>query len=320
MTTTVIDATNAFLSNVSKSRSPLTARAYRNVLLGHQNGFLPRIRQSVKYDDPISKLTEKHAMLYMQEILELSPATRALCAAALRRFYTFIAGNDMATVSLDRLNFLWEGSNVLTPVKRDIEYDAAAIKAFLDWVNAWDCKGNTPTRTLRNLRDRAFILTLSESGLRVHEACKITIKDVDFEKASGVVIGKGHKQARFKIGQSALQAIRTYLDARNALIALEPKQPVFARHDRKAGKLRILPMGTQTGEDIIHLTEAMATGGNSLTCHKLRHYFVTHVLRMTNNLKAAQQLARHTNINVTERYAHLIDEEIDGDFNKAFNV
>lgn len=319
MTTTVLDAANAFLSNISKSRSLLTARAYRNALLGHRSGFLPSIRKSVKYDDPISKLTEKHAMTYMQDILEKSPATRALHAAAIRRFYTFIAGNDWSVVSLDRLNFLWEGASVLSPVKRDIEYDKAKVRTFLEWVYAWDCAGNTPTRTLRNLRDRAFILTLAESGLRVHEACKIRLKDMDFDKESGVVIGKGHKQARFKVGKTALQAIQTYLDARAKIIAPTPEQPVFTRHDRRAGNLRALPMGTQTGEDIIHQTEFLATGENTLTCHKLRHRFVTQTLLKTKNLKAAQILARHTNINVTERYAHLADEEVDDEFNKAFN-
>lgn len=320
MTTTVLDATNAFLSNISKSRSPLTAKAYRNALLGHRSGFLQGIRKSVKYDDPIGKLTEKHAMTYMQDILGLSPATRALHAAAIRRFYTFIAGNDWATVSLDRLNFLWEGSNVLSPVKRDIDYDKAHVRLFLEWVYKWDCQGNTPTRTMRNLRDKAFVVTLAESGLRVHEACKIRIKDIDFDREAGIVIGKGKKQARFKVGTVALQAIRTYLDARQNILAITPDQPVFARHDRRSGALRALPMSTQTGEDIVHDMEMRALGTNTLTCHTLRHRFVTRVLEKTKNLKAAQELARHSNINVTERYAHLIEEEVDDEFNTAINT
>lgn len=316
--TTVLDAANAFLANVGKSRSDLTHKAYRTALLGG-NGFLPGIHKSVKYEDPISKLNEKHAMQYMQEVLDLSPATRQLHATVLRRFYAFIAGNDWATVSIDRLNFLFEGSNVLSPVSRHIEYDKAKVKAFLDWVYAWSPNGNTPTRHLRNVRDRAFVITLAESGLRVHEACKVRIKDIDFEKGAGVIVGKGRKQARFKIGDKALKLISEYLDLRTEIVPIAPDQPVFARHDKKAGKQRILPMDTQTGEDIIHNMEFRATGERTMTCHTMRHRFVTHTLEITKNLKSAQELARHTNINVTERYAHLIDEEIDEDFNKAFN-
>lgn len=338
--TTLLEATNAFLANVSKSRSALTHKAYRNVFLSPTNGFLPHIRKFVKYDDPIEKLTEKHAMTYMQEILDLAPATRQLHAAAIRRFYTFVAGNDWGTVSIDRLNFLLEGANVLSPVHNQITYDKANVKAFLDAVYAWSPNGKpiqsvikkeetspkpkrkhnvTPTRHLRNLRDRAFILTLAESGLRVHEACKMKIKDLNFEKESGVVIGKGNKQARFKIGSKALEAIKCYLNERQTFIPVEPVQVVFGRHDRKSPKDKIIPISPQTGEAIVHLLEMKFLGTRGLTCHTLRHRFVTRLLEVNHNLKAAQLLARHTNINVTERYAHLIDDEIDDSFNGAIN-
>lgn len=317
--TTLIDATNAFLSNVSKSRAAGTYMAYKNALLGAQTGFLPRIRKSIKYDDPISKLTEKHAMQYMQDILDLSPATRQLNATAIRRFYTFVAGNDWAVVSIDRLNFLFEGANVLSPVNKHIQYDKARVKAFLDWVYAWTPNGNTHTRHLRNVRDKAFVITLAESGLRVHEICKIRIKDIDFDRESGVIVGKGNKQARFKIGTDALQLIRAYLDLRATIIPQSPEQPVFARHDRKAGNLRILPMTPQTGEMIVHILEKQATGEVTISCHTLRHSFVTRVLMKTHNLKVAQELARHTNINVTERYAHLVNDDIDEEFDKVFS-
>lgn len=316
--TTLLDATNEFLSNVSKSKAVQTYEAYRGALLG-AHGFLPLIRKSIKYEDDIGKLNEKHGMQYMQDILDLSPATRQLHAAALRRFYTFVAGHDYATVSIDRLNFLFDGSNVLTPVKRQVTYDKVKVRDFLKWVYHWEPNGDTPFRHLRNLRDRAFTLTLAESGLRVHEACKIRIKDLDFDKASGVVIGKGRKQARFKVGDTALAAIRAYLDERQKFVQVMPEQPVFSRHDRRGGTKRIIHMTTQTGEAIIHSLEFQATGEKTITCHTLRHRFVTRVVEQTHNLKLAQELARHTNINVTERYAHLSDDEVDEDFDKVFN-
>lgn len=317
--TTLIEATNSFLSNISKSRSALTHRAYRQALLGNRNGFLPKIHKSIKYEDPIGKLNERHAMQYMQDILDLSPATRQLHAAAIRNFYTYVAGQDWATVSIERLNFLLKGAKVLTPVDKHIVYDQAQVQAFLQWVYAWEPDGNTPTRRLRSMRDKAFVITLAESGLRVHEACKVKIKDINFEKAAGVIVGKGNKQARFKIGEKASDCIKAYLAEREKVHAVTPEQPVFARHDRRAGKHRALPMSTQTGEAIIHELETRATGKSGLTCHILRHRFVTRVLERTQNLKLAQELARHTNINVTERYAHLMNEQIDVAFDAAFN-
>jgi site-specific recombinase XerC len=56
----------------------------------------------------------------------------------------------------------------------------------------------------------------------------------------------------------------------------------------------------------------------SITPHSFRHYFVTTVLRGSGNLKLAQELARHRNIAVTQRYAHLSDDELDRGYHDIF--
>jgi len=73
-------------------------------------------------------------------------------------------------------------------------------------------------------------------------------------------------------------------------------------------------MTTTTGRNIVtdrvrELLGDEAVG--TITPHSFRHYFVTRVLRASGNLKLAQELARHTNIAVTQRYAHLSDDELD---------
>jgi site-specific recombinase XerC len=57
----------------------------------------------------------------------------------------------------------------------------------------------------------------------------------------------------------------------------------------------------------------------SITPHSFRHYFVTTVLHSTGNLKMAQELARHKNIAVTQRYAHLTDDELDRGYGEIFD-
>jgi len=57
----------------------------------------------------------------------------------------------------------------------------------------------------------------------------------------------------------------------------------------------------------------------TISPHSFRHYFVTTVLRGSGgNLKMAQELARHKNIQVTQRYAHLSDDELDRGFYDVF--
>jgi integrase/recombinase XerC len=58
----------------------------------------------------------------------------------------------------------------------------------------------------------------------------------------------------------------------------------------------------------------------TITPHSFRHYFVTVVLRASGgNLKLAQELARHKNIAITQRYAHLSDDDLDRDYHSISN-
>jgi len=96
--------------------------------------------------------------------------------------------------------------------------------------------------------------------------------------------------------------------------------PLFARHDRGAGK-KIKPITTTTGRNIVDHRVGQALGQESIgsiTPHSFRHYFVTVILRSSGNLKLAQELARHKNITVTQRYAHLSNDELDKGYYDIF--
>jgi len=81
-------------------------------------------------------------------------------------------------------------------------------------------------------------------------------------------------------------------------------------------------MTPTSGRNIIAQRVREALGepaGGSITPHSFRHYFVTTVLRASGgNLKLAQELARHRNIQVTQRYAHLSDDELDRGYYEVF--
>ncbi|MGB9669476.1 MAG: tyrosine-type recombinase/integrase, partial [Anaerolineales bacterium] len=92
--------------------------------------------------------------------------------------------------------------------------------------------------------------------------------------------------------------------------------------DRAAGK-KVKPISTTSGRAIVEHHVNIALGeesSNLITPHSFRHYFVTTVLRGSGgNLKLAQELARHKSISVTQRYAHLSDDELDQGYDEIFN-
>ena len=90
------------------------------------------------------------------------------------------------------------------------------------------------------LRDRAFVLTLADTGLRISEACALKRGDIDWMESHAIIIGKGDKQAVVRFSERSMQALREY---HRACASIEPNtrmplksQPVFLRHDIRASK------------------------------------------------------------------------------------
>ncbi|MDP3184314.1 MAG: tyrosine-type recombinase/integrase, partial [Anaerolineales bacterium] len=148
--------------------------------------------------------------------------------------------------------------------------------------------------------------------------------DIDWNEGRAVIIGKGDKQAVVRFSTRAMRTLKDYLAARAALDGASgrplPSLPLFARHDKGAGK-KVKPITTTTGRNIVAERVRQALGDEAegqITPHSFRHYFVTTVLRASGNLKLAQELARHANIQVTQRYAHLSDDELDKGYHEIF--
>ena len=121
-----------------------------------------------------------------------------------------------------------------------------------------------------------------------------------------------------------MRAIKDYLSLRAQLDGGSGKQlatlPLFARHDKGAGK-KIKPITPTTGRNIVAERVEQILGKEAvgkITPHSFRHYFVTTILRASGNLKLAQELARHSNIQITQRYAHLSDDELDKGYYEIF--
>ena len=169
------------------------------------------------------------------------------------------------------------------------------------------------------------MLVLADTGLRVHEACALKRGDIDWNEGKAIIIGKGDKQAVIRFSSRSMEAIRNYIEKRAELDGASGRPltslPVFARHDRGAGN-KTKPMTTTTGRNIVNQRVMECLGEEAIgkiTPHSFRHYFVTTILLGSGgNLKLAQKLARHTNISVTQRYAHLADDELDRGYYEIF--
>jgi site-specific recombinase XerD len=320
---TVAQALSKYQDAVKLARSAHTARTYANALKVFRSVLERHDIDPAK--SPAGRLSEDAITWLVEYLKDSSPATERLYVQATAGFYEFLAAEKLANVNLPRLKLLIRQRG-RRPGIRLPQFPADDIARLLKHVEERSFTQQPgDTERLRALRDRAFLLTLADTGLRVHEACNLRRGDVDMNEAIALVIGKGDKQAPVRFSTRSLKALKDYLAARAKLDGSSGKPlgalPLFARHDKGAGK-KVKGITTATGRNIVHERVSQALGENAsdrITPHSLRHYFVTTVLRSSGNLKIAQEMARHTSIQVTQRYAHLSNDELDKAYDEIFN-
>jgi integrase len=273
---------------------------------------------------PIENLTEDVLSPFTLYLKNFSSATEQLYLQAVKGFYQFVDAENLAEINLSRIQSLIR-LRARRPSIRLPQFPADDIERVLEVaINQSLQSAETGNEKLRAMRDRAFILTLADTGLRVHEACKLRRGDIDWNEGRAVVIGKGDKQAVVRFSTRSMHALKDYLSLRASMDGGSgrplPSLPLFARHDKGAGK-KVKPVTPTTGRNIVAERVEQILGRDhvgTITPHSFRHYFVTTVLRGSGNLKLAQELARHKNIQVTQRYAHLSDDELDRGYHEIF--
>jgi integrase len=319
---TIAQAVENYLESVKLARSLNTGRTYANAMhllldVLKENRVDPQV-------SPISKITEDAVVWMAIALKDFAPASEQLYLAATSGFFKFLAAEKLAEINLPRMDLLRQ-QRARRAGQRLPQFPRDEIEKVLLFVNnITNSLSDDRNLRLRAMRDRAFMLTLADTGLRVHEACNLRRGDIDWNEGRAVIIGKGNKQAVVRFSRRSLGALKDYLSARAVVDGASgrplPSLPLFARHDKGAGK-KVKPITTTTGRNIVSERVRQALGDEAegrITPHSFRHYFVTTVLRASGNLKLAQELARHASIQVTQRYAHLSNDELDKGYHDIF--
>ena len=148
------------------------------------------------------------------------------------------------------------------------------------------------------LRDAAILEVIYSCGLRVSELCGLRVLDLDQAERLVRVRGKGKKERQLPIGKPALAAIAHYW----AVLEHPPtgEIPVFLANpnDLRPVYPRLVQLNLK------HYLEAAGLDP-SLTPHKLRHSYATHLLNAGADLRSVQELLGHENLVSTQVYTHL---------------
>ena len=154
--------------------------------------------------------------------------------------------------------------------------------------------------TLLGARDHAMLEVLFSTGVRVSELVDLNFLDLDFDGQVIRVRGKGKKQRTTPIGQTAIAAIRKYVDMRRA----DSRSPAF---DQSALFVNKHGQRLSTRSVRRKLDKYLAECGldPSISPHTLRHSFATHMLAGGADLRQVQEMLGHASIATTQIYTHV---------------
>jgi len=164
-------------------------------------------------------------------------------------------------------------------MKRATLLSETAVESLID-ATAGECL---------ELRDRALFELLYGSGIRVSEACGLDVADLDLDRGTADVLGKGGKRRTVPLTKPAAVALRAYLVGLRA-------GPVF----RNAYGARLIP---RLARKIVAKYAAKADLPHS-SPHTLRHSCASHMLRHGAYLFTVQDLLGHVFPKTTAGYLH----------------
>lgn len=284
-------AIEAFAAHLEKVRrlSPATVRAYRTDL---------RDLASSVGDLPLAAIDLEHLREWLWQATQRGDerSTLARRTSSARAFFRWAHEEELVPVDPSLRLVAPKRGRTLPHVAT-----ADALRAVLDRLEQAARQGEPVP-----LRDLAALELLYGAGIRVSELCGLDVDDLDLDRGTVRVLGKGSKERVVPFGAPAARALGAYLTrGRAALLA------------RAAGSTPALFLGARGGRigprtlyDLVAREVGPALGSSAVGPHTLRHSAATHLLDGGADLRAVQELLGHASLGTTQIYTHVSSERL----------
>ena len=145
-----------------------------------------------------------------------------------------------------------------------------------------------------NLKHKAILMTIYSAGIRLGEAARLKVTDIDSKNMQILISqGKGKKDRYSILSKSTLHILREYWKVDKPNYWLFPGIP----SDKQ--------INDRTIQRIFYESQERAGIKKTASVHSLRHSFATHLLEANTDLCYIQQLLGHSSIQTTSIYLHL---------------
>lgn len=162
-----------------------------------------------------------------------------------------------------------------------------------------------------SVRNRAMILLLLRTGMRIGELLNTRLADVQIEEQK-ILIFEGEKNQRGRVVyfcDDAKGALRVWLQERD-------QQVDFLFYGYKGRKLSYQAARMM----FVKYLDRAGLGHKGYTLHCLRHTFATDLVNARMSLECLEKLMGHSRLEVTRRYARISDKTREEEYFKAMEV
>jgi site-specific recombinase XerD len=258
---------------------------------------LRHLRAWLSLDDTPDSITRARVIAFLEDLRERKrrPVTVHSYAVIIHTFLRWCVDSEL--LHADPL----QGFTVKTPKQLPRVPTVDEVRCLL---RACD------TGTLENLRNKAMLLLFIDSGLRLSEALRLRVEDLQFAtRTIGVRQGKGGKDRTAFFGPVTAQALRSYVTRRRA----GQEDFLFAYRDGR-------PMTRRHVLQICYRLSQRAGLGWKVHPHALRHFCGVSILKQTGNLEVVRQVLGHETLHMALHYSRLASPDVARAYRRASPV
>ena len=283
---------------VERSLSVHTIRAY----IGDLESLVDHLQNIGVADISQLELIHLRSWLANQQVKGGARTTLSRRAVSVRLFTKWAVKNKYLAKDVAATLATPKGHRTLPEV-----LEIADAKVAMDSLATRAAEEETPI----SLRDVAMVEMLYASGARVAELCGLDLGDIDYDRQTIRVLGKGNKERTIPLGNPAMRALNAYLkDARDSLKNAQSVNAVFlgARGKR---------IDQRTVRTVVYNALQAIEGIERMGPHALRHSAATHLLEGGADLRTVQEILGHASLATTQIYTHVSTERLQKAFKQA---
>ena len=150
----------------------------------------------------------------------------------------------------------------------------------------------------------ALLEILYATGLRVSELIALPLAAVKGEMVVLIVTGKGRKDRVVPLTDPAREAVKAYLNVRDAFLSASAPSPFLFPSRSASGHLT----RQRLSQLLTELAKQAGIDPRRVSPHVLRHAFASHLLAHGADLRSVQQMLGHSDISTTQIYTHVLEE------------